>query len=98
MGSRVSHFTHRCNADGTYDPICTRCFRTIGHAIAEQALFPVVSAHPCSTGDLGRIMKIHAPRETRGAVLPQVGQRVYRSPQSNIPCSGSMRNFDESRL
>jgi hypothetical protein len=71
MEPRASQFTHRSNPDGTCDSICRQCFRTIGHAKAEQALVPQEGTHVCALVDLLWIGKIAAPSSDsrRGACV-----------------------------
>jgi hypothetical protein len=49
-------YPHRLNPDGTYDSICTRCFRTIANANEEADLAAAEEAHNCSLADLDRAM------------------------------------------
>ena len=40
-------FTHRKNADGTFDSICLSCFRTVGSANIESELTESERQHIC---------------------------------------------------
>jgi hypothetical protein len=45
-------FSHRLNADGTFDSICMSCFLTIGTAESEPALAGEEKIHQCNRNDI----------------------------------------------
>ena len=45
-------FAHRENANGTFDSICLRCFRTVATARSESALREKEQQHACDLEDL----------------------------------------------
>lgn len=46
--SRFSRqFPHRKNADGTWDSICSKCFRTVATAAFERNLADAEATHVC---------------------------------------------------
>ncbi len=54
MASERNHFPHRRNPDGTYDSICTECFRTIFSSRIEDELDGPDQEHVCSSEDIFR--------------------------------------------
>jgi len=64
--TQVAHatFPHRRNPNGTFDSICTQCFRTIATAATEADLKTSDIVHNCFGFDLGGIMR-GAERERR---------------------------------
>ena len=57
-------FPHRRNPNGSFDSICTQCFRTIATAPAEDELHAAESAHDCMGYDSFEIM--HRAGHERG--------------------------------
>jgi hypothetical protein len=55
QASRIA-FPHRRNPNGSFDSICTQCFRTIATAAAETELKAAESAHKCFGFDLCEIL------------------------------------------
>jgi hypothetical protein len=49
-------FPHRRNSDGSFDSICTQCFRTIATANAEAELQAAERAHDCKGFYLGEVI------------------------------------------
>jgi hypothetical protein len=41
-------FPHRLNGDGSYDSICTTCFRTVATAHSEEELAAEERMHECA--------------------------------------------------
>ena len=51
----AKQFAHRENANGTWDAICRRCFRTAARGATETELIKTVSMHDCDPNDLAFI-------------------------------------------
>lgn len=47
MVDQSEGFTHRQNADGTFDSICHRCFRTVATVNSEDSLHAEELSHRC---------------------------------------------------
>jgi len=47
MSDNPTPYPHRLNAEGSYDSICRRCFRTVARAQAEAELQAYEAAHVC---------------------------------------------------
>ena len=48
MATNATFFPHRLRLDGTYDSICTGCFRTIGTSEIEAELLEAEKSHICN--------------------------------------------------
>ena len=51
--SDAPYFIHRSNQDGTFDAICTRCFRTVTTQSGRDELAGFEDSHRCT--DEGRL-------------------------------------------
>ena len=56
--NQTSDFPHRHNPDGSHDPICFACFRTIASEMDEVRLAEAESKHVCEPVDLERFRKV----------------------------------------
>ena len=68
--SHLIAFAHRGKADGTWDSICLRCFRTIATAPNAAWLTPNETSHTCDLLDL------HVLVSDRHPYGPDTGRRV----------------------
>jgi hypothetical protein len=60
-------FPHRRKPNGTFDSLCTRCFRTVANADTEAELRAAESAHDCKGFNMGEVMHLteHDRRPSR---------------------------------
>jgi hypothetical protein len=59
---RTSHFPHKQNPDGSWDSICSECFRTIAKDKQESELAAIEKNHTCNGLDLNEIFYPGAKR------------------------------------
>ena len=62
--SKMGHFPHRQNHDGTFDSICPECFKTVASDLNEAKLRRHEKRHVCEAGSL------HKP-ETKKKIRPK---------------------------
>jgi hypothetical protein len=68
--SHLIAFAHRGKADGTWDSICLRCFRTIATGPSAVWLAPKETTHTCALLDL------HVLISDRHAYGPETGRKM----------------------
>jgi hypothetical protein len=49
---RATTFHHRQNRDGSFDSICSRCYRTVSSGQVQSNLVPAENLHTCNPADL----------------------------------------------
>jgi len=73
-------FPHRKNADGTWDSICTKCFRTVATAKRESSLADAEAEHVCVSSIFAdaKLFQNRKPAQSSDAVH-QPGGRTART-------------------